>query len=305
MQCPESSHDQPDVVYLGLMRAGSTSLRSYFTQHPQIAWRRFAWCLQFGQSDKERSDNYRYLVRNAEGRTPGTQCLIEMYESLMLGQYFESSFSADNREEIGPRWSPDWALDPKLSSEQWPVRINFSEIARRIKSCFSSARVLIVLRNQITWFESMTNHYWGYFSKKERSLNSFLSTAEGHAASMAGFFDECILALHKTHGKENIHVLLLEDLQGDPQSLADLNAFLSVDPSQAMVAQPVCNRGRHKYRRIAIRNRISAMLPVKFKNSCYHMTRADRDLVEKMYRQSNARTSELLDRDLTAVGYPQ
>ena len=89
MHCPKSSDDQPDVVYLGLMRAGSTSLRSYFTQHPQIAWRRFAWCLQLGQSDHERSDIYQHLVRKADGRTSDTRCLIEMYESLMLGQYFD------------------------------------------------------------------------------------------------------------------------------------------------------------------------------------------------------------------------
>ena len=305
MTCPESSYDQPDVVYLGLMRAGSTSLRSYFTQHPQVAWRRFAWCLQLGQSDQERCDNYQYLVRNANGRKPGIRCLIEMYEALMLGQYFESPFSACTREEIGPRWSADWALDPKLSSDHWPVRIDFSEIARRIKNCFPAARVLIVLRNQLTWFESMVNHYWGYFPIKERSLNSFLSTAEGQAASIAGFFDQCILALYETHGKENIHILLLEDLQRDPQSLVDLNAFLAVETNQTMAAQTVYNRGRHKPKRIAIRNRISAMLPVKFRNSCYRMTRADRDLVEKMYRQSNARTSELLDRDLKAVGYTQ
>ena len=305
MTCPESSYDQPDVVYLGLMRAGSTSLRSYFTQHPQVAWRRFAWCLQLGQSDQERCENYQYLVRNANGRTPETRCLIEMYEALMLGQYFESSYSAVAFEENGPRWSADWALDPKLSSDHWPVRIDFPEIARRLKSCFPAARILIVIRNQLAWFESMVNHYWGYFSKEERSLNSFLSTAEGQAAKAAGFFDECILALHQTHGKENVHVLLLEDLQKYPQSLVDLNTFLAVEPNQTMAAQSVCNRGRHKYKRIAIRNRISAMLPVKFRNSCYHMTRADRDLVEKMYQQSNARTSELLDRNLTAVGYPQ
>jgi|GEM_PF-6186635 hypothetical protein len=304
MKCPESSHDQPDVVYLGLMRAGSTSLRSYFTRHPQVVWRRFAWCLQLGQSDQERRDNYQNLVRNADGRTPATRCLIEMYEALMLGQYFDPTFSSSTTKQNGPRWSADWALDPKLSRDHWPVRIDFLEIARRVKSCFPAARVLIVLRNQLTWFESMVNHYWGYFSKEERSLNSFLSTAEGQAAATAGFFDECILALHQTHGKENIHVLLLEDLQKYPQSLVDLTAFLAVEPNQTMADQPVCNRGRQKYKRTAIRNRISAMLPVKFRNSCYHMTRSDRDLVEQMYRQSNARTSELLERDLTAVGYP-
>ncbi|MBC19039.1 MAG: hypothetical protein CMJ74_02110 [Planctomycetaceae bacterium] len=305
MHCPKSSDDQPDVVYLGLMRAGSTSLRSYFTQHPQIAWRRFAWCLQLGQSDHERSDIYQHLVRKADGRTSDTRCLIEMYESLMLGQYFDLAHSATVREETGPRWSADWALDPKLASDHWPVRIDFAEIARRTKSCFPAARVLIVLRNQITWFESMINHYWGYFSNQDRSLNSFLSTAEGQAASMAGFFDQCILALHRTHGKDNIQVLLLEDLQKCPQSLVDLNEFLSVDPNQTTATQAVCNRGRHKHKRIAIRNRIAAMLPLKLRNSCYQISRADRDLVEKMYRESNARTSELLARDLAAVGYPQ
>src|SRR4029079_8707765 len=71
----------PNTGYIGQQKTGSALLRSYFTQHPGIAWTRHATMFQLDPFDPER-----YLTRFENEKD--CDCLVDMYEGLSVGYHF-------------------------------------------------------------------------------------------------------------------------------------------------------------------------------------------------------------------------
>ena len=79
---------QPDVLYIGLQRTGSTFLRGYFSAHPDIVWTREGYRLQVTGLANGYLEAARHAVRERarERAAPiGRALWVDMYESLGMG----------------------------------------------------------------------------------------------------------------------------------------------------------------------------------------------------------------------------
>jgi len=282
------------------MRAGSTFLRSYFSQHPQIAWTRRAWRLQLGQSDQERRRDY---CRAFQFCDPG-RCLIDMYEGLCLGQYFKVDLDGNWMNRQTPVWSPDWAMAPEGQLRSGPVAVDPAEIARRIRDCVPKGKVLLVLRNQVDWLRSMYVHYLNHLPPRQRRFSDFLNTREGKSALDAGLFDRMLGALFRTFKRDRVHVMLLEALARDEEaSLRDLCRFLEVDYHPCDSSQLQRN-GQRGDAISAARGRLWGALARLGWKQIDVLRREEKAFLRAFYSASNARTAQLLSLDLSEYGYP-
>ena len=84
-------HNIPNIVQIGYMRSGSTYLRSYFIQHPNIHWTRKAWFFQLEGEDEVRTQKYLRFFAEEQAYA----CFIDMYESLSLGYVLRNTLQED------------------------------------------------------------------------------------------------------------------------------------------------------------------------------------------------------------------
>lgn len=220
---PESG--LPNAVYVGNMRSGSTFVRSFLEAHPDIRWTRRAWCFQLGDTDAERCAAYRRALDS-----PSTSaCHVDMYESLFLGQYFRSSPPGDFSKRESPEWETAWAVAPNHDLAAGPMAIEPGEVARRVRACVPSARVLIVLREQVAWMRSMYRHYLRSLPRRQRDFSDFLTTLDGQAAWLALRYDDAVEPYLDGFGSDSVLVMLFEELAGEPSAALDrLCDFLGV-----------------------------------------------------------------------------
>jgi Sulfotransferase family len=203
----------PDTIYIGQQKTGSTYLRSYFSQHPDISWTRNATMFQFDPFVSEQ-----YLGKFKDEKKRG--CLVDMYEGLAVGYHFAG----------GIQWQPELALDPDSILDGNAMVPGQRDTAERIKSVLPEARILITLRNQIDWLRSNYLHYLLGLPANKRRFIDFLQTREGKLLLAAGTYDQLLNCYHKIFGMDKVHVILLEELALDERKvLEDLCKFLGVD----------------------------------------------------------------------------
>ncbi len=306
------NHTKPNIVYVGYMRSGSTYLRSYFTQHPSIHWTRRAWFFQLESDDEIRKQRYLKFFENEQSAS----CFIDMYESLSLGYVLKETPQKDYSTSINPEWSAHWAVKLNGRMDGTVISPDHAELARRIKHALPDARILIVLRNQFDWFRSMYLHYLPHFPAGRCFFVDFLSTLEGKAAAYAAAYDRLLESYAACFGKENIHVMILEEIASDEENVlhglcrflevpffpmdlseADQNKALSTSyslvPEEQSALRGLLRKLGLTFRKLSsIRKRP----PI--------LSEADEAFIRSFYAVSNYRTSVWLDRDLACWGYP-
>jgi sulfotransferase family protein len=303
--------DRPDVVHIGYMRAGSTYLRSYFTQHPEIHWTRHAWYFQLESSDEVRNAEYHARVAS-DTRAP---CFLDMYEGLSLGYVLTKTSVRDRAEDEHPEWAAAWALRPGGLMDGSIIVPAPEEIARRIKAAVPQAKILIVLRNQHDWLRSMYLHYTAYYPPGRARFVDFLDTLEGKAAIAAACYDRTLDVYAASFGRERMHVMLLEELnRHEDQALRALCEFLGV--AFRPVDHEHADRNQGKRRLPDGRPAVPESRPTLWKRAIARrgpspaggtsngvLTADDQAYVRALCAASNYRTSVWLGRDLAHWGY--
>ena len=296
----------PDAVFIGPYRAGTTFLRAYFSHHPEIVWTRQA---QFFLLDENFTEALPYppeVPDDAEGK-----CFIDMFEGVGIGYVMRNN--------------PDWSavgFVPGAPIDGEFVRLDHEEMAQRIRSKASDAKILMVLRNQIDWLRSTFLHHITFLPPKRRTFGAFLNTVEGKSAVYAGLFDQTITAYYDAFGRDQVHVMLLEDLDVDPQgALRGLCRFLGVTHVDYEPPAQEQNRGRGiaAGRMISVLSRwgvpdrqidrLGGLLRPIFSLICGVVAQdvispKEKALLRAFYAASNCRTARLTGLALGHRGYP-
>jgi hypothetical protein len=298
---------KPDVIYIGFYRAGSAFLRSYFSFHPDIYWTRNA---QFFLSNKNDSLLKKEYLDSISIKN-NYKCFIDMFEALSTGYIVNKNLS----------WK-DIGYKPNSPINKQDINPNPVEVARKIKKILPKAKILIVLRNQIDWLRSIYLHQILLLPQKNRTFSDFLSTLAGKSALYAGLFHLTIDGYYKFFGRENVLILLLEQIEiEEDECLKELCKFLNVPFVKFPSEKKDFNKGKGDITGEIIKICSALKIPDNIVQSLKPIWNtfiriidklSDRDILsfkEKsfihcFYSVSNLHTSNLLGADLRKYGYP-
>jgi len=300
---------EPNVIFIGYKKGGSTFLRNYFSHHPDIYWTRNA---QFFLSDEKYKLGKSYYLGLINNLPKEYKCFIDMFEGLSIGYILKNSTN----------WS-NLGFNPAVSIEEDYLDPNPTEIARRIKNILPNVKILIVLRNQIDWLRSYYLHHISSLPERKRKFANFLSTLEGKSALYAGLFNITVDAYYKIFGKENVHVMLLEQIKDEKdKSLKELCVFIGVKFVNFYPEKSSLNIGKGKlagslfkiFSNLGLSDSTLASLktllkPLKKINldkiiDRDVLTPNEKSIIRSFYSASNYHTSNLIGTDLKKYGYP-
>ncbi len=308
---------RPSVLYIGLQKTGSSFLRAYFTNHPELFWTRQAPRLQsvglaptyLDCAAEELRDKYHGRFKDA------CAAWIDMYEAIGLGYRLRGKM----------RWTEELMLRserPFPASLLWDPPSFFAEIARMVPDL----KIVLTIRAQPEWLYSNYHHYAQLIPPKHRAFEDFLNTAEGRVCVAAAHFDRLVEVLYLVFGKSQLHVLSLEELERQQEAaLMELCRFLGcryapfapkevsfnrgldyralegsesitiAEPGQAPMARP-----------LSLLNRLLGKRPEDFSQIPSKATLRTRHnaMLSGLYALGNRRLCALLDRDLAGLGYP-
>jgi hypothetical protein len=296
--------NQPDAIFIGFQKAGSTFLRSYFTYHPDIYWARN------GRLFMEDFDKEHYL--SLDNMRSEHKCYIDMYESLAMG-FLRTSWEQD----MQIRFIPDF----RLASDGHDLP-TIDMIPLRIKDALPKAKILIVIRNQLDWLRSHYMYYLGVLPEKRKKFRDYISMLDGKRVLFAGSFHHTIEVYFGIFGKHNVHVMILEQIRDEmEESLKKLCEFLDVDFVNFPQEEWRINRGRSYG--IGHIIRISTSLGISYASlqklslsskyikriipKLYNydvLTSSEKYFIHAFYAGSNYYTSKLIGIDLGQYGYP-
>jgi hypothetical protein len=211
-------------------------------------------------------------------------------------------------------------------------------IAQRLQATFPGARVLIIIREQISLIRSLYSQY--ITDGGDLSLARFLDTPEPQLGRMPGFrlevyeFDRLIAYYQQLFGADRVLVLPFEAMFGDlPAFLRSITDFMALPPPVSMPTvvtnrrRPVpmqtmqrlgnrlfsnneLSRGawfaipRFPRRFGAFEHAFHALTPGRLETALYaRLGRRIREFAGDHYGESNHRTSSLIGVDLKAYGY--
>ncbi len=209
-------HRLPSFFILGAAKCGTTSLHGYFGQHPDI-------------------------------------CVSKPKEPL----YFESEYDRGASYYFN-RYFSHWSGEP-IAGEARHRNLYLPYIAERIFRYNPSARLIVCLRNPI---ERAVSHWWHWFSRKEEPLSlrhsiqqdweriragpPYHTSLGDYALSLypnprgfvrtyldSGYYYEQIMRYLSLFPKEQLRVILFEDLRDPAGVMTGLFEFVGADPGYA------------------------------------------------------------------------
>lgn len=219
----------PDVVFIGLYRAGSTTLRAYFDRHPGIVWTRQAQRFLAADALDDDRPYPSSVPDDAEGK-----CFIDVFEGVAIGYVF-----APGHEWARVGFVPGAPIDRRIVHPD-PVAM-----ARRVHAKAPDVKILLMIRNQIDWLRSGFIHHLHFVPPRARRFSDFLNTLEGKCALFAALYHQTIGAYYEVFGRQRVKVLLLEAMAADMAgALRDLCAFLGVEYLEELPECSEWNQGR-------------------------------------------------------------
>jgi hypothetical protein len=248
----------PTFVIAGAQKCGTTTLAAALRQHRQV-----------------------YVSR------PKELHFFDAHFARGLDWYAEQFSPKDRHVQIG---------------EATPVYLDHPVARARLSRTLPDAKVVVILRNPV---DRAYSHYWHKRRLGSEPLASFEEAVAAeperraaarrqswlkHAYVDRGHYMDRIDPLVASHGRDRVHVLLLDDLVADPpDTLGALLQFLEVNPGPARRIT-VGKRNRYRAGRKGAADRASypAMSPTT------------RDALTEQYAESNARLAAFLGRDLSA-----
>ena len=299
------------VIHIGYPKAGSTSLqRNLLIDNPEV--------------------NLLALIRpprtgNQLQRSPIT---TDFYKSIHL---HNDGFDASALEQIWRDHFQSWVRDDKLNaltSEMFTLNhVPVVEVARRLGSLFSQARILVVLRRQPDALRSLYDMFpFPRGTTQYVRFDTWLDLAfadPGKSIAGALKYHSVLKAYQDRFGAEQVGVFFFEELFKDEAAMLRMAQFLRLDPEATktrLKRKPENSASDHAFgalgRRLLGRFHASDYLPKKalrairklgakyYKGKTTALTPEQERRIAAFYAEDNAAAAALLGRDLGALGYP-
>lgn len=208
------------------------------------------------------------------------------------------------------------AKDQIAVGEATPEYLYIPEVAARIHQHLPNAKLIVSLRNPV---ERLYSRYWNskakYVSNRDLSFEEKIKQKPLFIGE--GFYYDHLTRYYRLYPREQILVLLYDDLEKDPHGfLSEIYKFLGVDPEFTSDYQEIkinsaaakkyvgksqllwnIHRGLMRVRLFSLARMVEDM-----NRNEYPPMHAEtkRWLVEEVYKDKNRQLEELIGRDLTA-----
>lgn len=304
---------QKTVVHIGVGKTGTTSLQeNVFSRHPQIA------CI--GRPN-HRTEDYRKLFYALTA-----QELRDEAHDIIEGFFLAA------REQTGDTGKTILLSDENISS----AYLN-CVVASRLKKVSSEFHILITIRNQFSALQSFYANDGRALSRAPKpyrgrhvSFDNWLDYAKSsrHSFFKELHYDELFEIYRREFGDDRVHILLYEDMVQDRNAYASsLAGILDIDPeiTLKLIAgkhhNPRSSGRRAKYQ--AFRSRFMPTMSLtrwmpggaairhvannvidSGKGNTVRLSSGQRQMVEEIYANGNARLAKACNLDLMIHGYP-
>jgi len=305
----------PDALHIGFSKCASTFLQAYFEGHPEIFLvNQSHYIAPFSFSEyPDGKDRYLQLFDGAGS----DQVSIESDEHMVL-----------------PLFHPVLGV---AGTTLESVR----EMCARIKSLSPAGKIVMVVRNQVGLLVSRYSEYvlCGGSGSMDEYVSEILQSSADGTNYYQNFYAQILDILQLEFGQANVLLLLQEDLAvNEAATIAALSEFLGVEPTRPgdrdMISRRtglsklgirvvrglnklVVKRPKQSYKEAEVRipflvykviQRLLRVadyyLPVAIKGDKSGVLSKDAERqIEDMFRDDNRRLSDLLGRDLAALGY--
>lgn len=206
-----TAHTKADVLHIGYPKAASTFLVSFLQSHPQITVDQFrlsellqptAGALAIRQ--KPYADKVHV---SKDENVAESVCVVGDLKNWQRNLYKPGAWD---------RVKDDVVVDP-------------AEAASRLHKVHPEAKVLIVIREQADWMQSVYKFVMSQLPWNRRSFADYCTTPSGIVLLQAGHFDQTIRAYIDIFHSSRVRVLRFEDIVSAPQRFtAELFGFIGV-----------------------------------------------------------------------------
>ena len=284
-----------DVLYIGYPKAASTFVVRFLENHPDVT------VDQFQLSSLMHSIADPYAV--TEKPCP-TKIHISKDENVA-----ESICMAGEPKN----WQRYLYVPGAWDNVKDDVIIDPIEAALRLHKVHGQAKVLLLIREQVDWLQSVYKYVMSQLPWNQRSFTDYCTTPSGIVMLKAGHFDQTIRAYIEIFGSDRVRVLRFEDIVNSPKRFAgELCAFIGV--SEGPLPQRRENESHAQIARIQRLFPLIERLPRSVKTALKpHAMRllpgaraaifSSRDvrILRSMYAVSNQHTEKLISKLSTVV----
>lgn len=272
-----------DVLYIGYPRSGSTFLRAYFKNHPQINYD--------DQQIAELLYQPAYTPHLID--KPSRKVYVSCDESIA------ESVCITGRSEV---WSNYLYRPGCFNLVRHDLVIDPKEAALRLKKWHPHARVMVVIREQVDWFSSLYKATVSQLPPNQRSFHDYWLTPQGIAMRLAAHHDIVLKAWMRHY--PDMLIIRYEELMA-PRTSWQLCRWLGVD--HIPFAPRRVNESHAGLLRLHRALPFLSGLPHGIKSALKPLVKfvpgkrravlsaADEAMIRELYQESNARTASMLE----------
>jgi hypothetical protein len=204
-------HTKADVLHIGYPKAASTFLVKFLESHPEVT------VSQFELSD---------ILQQTGGRFE-----IQAKPSLHKIHVSKDENIAESVCVVGDlkNWQRCLYVPGAWDQVKNDILIDPGEAALRLHKIHPDAKVLLVIREQGDWLQSVYKFVMSQLPWNRRSFADYCTTPSGIVLLQAGHFDHTIRAYVDLFGTKRVCVLRFEDIVSAPKRFsAELCGFIGV-----------------------------------------------------------------------------
>lgn len=286
---PVTAQARADVLFIGYPKAASTFVTRFLANHPEVTVdeHRLSELLRPGSDaitvvNKPSPDKV-HVSRDES--VAESVCWIRGMENWRRNLYVPGAWN---------RVKDDIVVDP-------------AETALRLHNTHPGAKVLLLIREQVDWLQSVYKYVMYELPWRQRSFTDYCGTPSGIVMLRAGHFDQTIPAYIDVFGSDRVHIMRFEDIVEAPKRFAaELCAFIGI--SERPIPQRRDNESHALIAKIQRYFPIIEALPRSLKRAMYpHAMRFlpgargtilsshDIRMLRGMYAASNQRTEKLIN----------
>lgn len=204
-------HIDADILHIGYPKAASTFVIRFLEAHPEVTVDQF---------------NLSYLLDSAAESSPVVAKPCPNKVHISKDENVAKSICIVGELK---NWQRNLYVPGGWDLVKDDVVVDPGEAARRMYKVHPHAKVLLLIREQADWLQSVYKYVMSQLPWNRRSFDDYCSTPSGVVLLRAGHFDQTIGAYIDVFGSRRVGVLRFEDIVAAPKRFAaELCAFIGV-----------------------------------------------------------------------------